>query len=251
VIYDRAGSAIATAKPGSLDWDRIFDEASWFHITGITPAISQSAADLSLEALRKAKEKGLTISCDYNYRGKLWKYGKPATEVMPEIVRLVDIGIANEEDCQKSLGITVESDWKGSVGDLRPTESGKLDIAKYRALSEKVLQAFPNLKKQAITLRESYSASHNGWSACLHNREEFLTSTRYDITHIVDRVGTGDAFAASLVYAFLQGMADGIALEFAAAASCLKHSIPGDYNRVSVAEVESLRRGEASGRVQR
>jgi len=247
VIYDRAGSAIATAKPGSLDWDRIFEGASWFHITGITPAISQSAADLSLEAARRAKDKGLTVSCDYNYRKKLWKYGKPATEVMAEIVRFVDIGIANEEDCQRSLGISVESgaDWKSDVA------SGRLEIAKYRALCEKVLQTFPNLQKQAITLRESYSASHNAWSACLHNREEFLVSARYDITDIVDRVGAGDAFAAGLIYALLQGMADGVALEFAVAASCLKHSIPGDYNRITVAEVESLMGGEASGRVQR
>lgn len=247
VIYDRAGSAIATAKPGRLDWDRIFEGASWFHITGITPAISQSAADLSLEALRKARDKGLTVSCDYNYRKKLWKYGKPATEVMPEIVRFVDIGIANEEDCQRSLGIFVESgtDWKSDV------ETGKLDIAKYRGLSKKVLQTFPNLKKQAITLRESYSASHNSWSACLDNREEFLVSARYEVTHIVDRVGAGDAFAAGLIYAFLEGMADEDALNFAVAASCLKHSIPGDYNRISIAEAKSLMRGEASGRVQR
>lgn len=247
VIYDRTGSAIATTKPGSLDWERVFEGASWFHITGITPAISQSAADLSLEALRKAKEKGLTISCDYNYREKLWKYGKPATEVMPEIGRFIDIGIANEEDCQRALGISVESgaDRKSDI------ESGKLDTAKYRALSEMVLETFPNLKKQAITLRESYSASHNRWSACLHNREEFLVSTQYDITHIVDRVGAGDAFAAGLIYAFLQGMGDEAALEFAVAASCLKHSIPGDYNCISVVEVESLMWGDASGRVQR
>lgn len=247
VVYDRAGSAMATAKAGSLDWDRIFEGASWFHITGITPAISQSAADLSLEALRKARDKGLTVSCDYNFRKRLWKYGKPATEVMPEIVRFVDIGIANEEDCQRSLGIFVESgtDWKSDV------ETGKLDIAKYRGLSKKVLQTFPNLKKQAITLRESYSASHNSWSACLDNREEFLVSSRYEVTHIVDRVGAGDAFAAGLIYAFLEGMADEDALNFAVAASCLKHSIPGDYNRISIAEAKSLMRGEASGRVQR
>lgn len=247
VIYDRAGSAIATAKAGSLDWDRIFDGASWFHITGITPALSQSAADLSLQAVRKAKEKGLTVSCDYNYRKKLWKYGKPSTEVMPEIARLVDIGIANEEDCQRSLGISVESgtDWQSDV------EAGKLDVAKYRALAEKVLQVFPNLKKQAITLRESHSASHNSWSACLHNGQEFLVSPRYEITHIVDRVGGGDAFAAGLIYSLLQGMSDEVALDFAVAASCLKHSVVGDYNRVSVPEVERLARGEASGRVQR
>jgi len=247
VIYDRAGSAIATAQPGTVDWDRVFEGASWFHITGITPALSQSAADLSLEAVQKAKDKGLTVSCDYNYRSKLWKYGKPATEVMSELVRCVDIGIANEEDCQRSLGISVEAegDWKHDV------ESGRLEAVRYRALGEKMFEAFPNLRKQAITLRESFSASHNGWSACLHNRVEFIASARYDITHIVDRVGGGDSFAAGLIYSLMKGMDDASALAFAAAASCLKHSIPGDYNRVSVAEVEKLMKGEASGRVQR
>lgn len=247
VIYDRVGSAIATARPGSLDWELIFEGASWFHITGITPAISESAADLSLEAVRKARERGLTVSCDYNYRGKLWKYGKSSTEVMPEIVRLVDIGIANEEDCQKSLGIAVEScaDWGSEV------EDGRLDVERYRALGQKVLQAFPNLKKQAITLRESHSASHNSWSGCLHNGQEFMVSRRYEITHIVDRVGSGDAFAAGLIYGLLQGTGDAEALEFGVAASCLKHSISGDYNRFTVAEVESLMRGAGSGRVQR
>jgi 2-dehydro-3-deoxygluconokinase len=247
VIYDREGSTIATARSGSLDWELIFERASWFHISGITPAISQSAADLSLEAVRKAKQRGLTVSCDYNYRSKLWKYGRPSTEVMPEIVRLVDIGIANEEDCQRSLGIVVESgaDWGSEV------EDGRLDVERYRALCEKVLQAFPNLKKQAITLRESHSASHNSWSACLLSGEEFMVSRRYEITHIVDRVGAGDAFAAGLIYGLLQGMSDSEALDFAVAASCLKHSIAGDYNRVNVAEVETLMRGEGSGRVQR
>jgi len=247
VIYDRGGSAIATAKPGCFDWDCIFEGASWFHITGITPALSQSAADLSLQAVRKAREKGLTVSCDYNYRNKLWKYGRSSTEVMPEIVRFVDVGIANEEDCQRSLGIAVESgtDWRSDV------EDGKLDFAKYCALSEKVFQAFPNLKKQAITLRQSHSASHNSWSGCLHTGQESLVSRTYEITHIVDRVGAGDAFAAGLIYGLLEGMADADALEFAVAASCLKHSIVGDYNRVSVAEVEGLMRGGGSGRVQR
>jgi len=246
VIYDRAGSAIATIDPQSFDWDRIFDGASWFHITGITPALSQSAAEVALKAVQEAKKRGLTVSCDYNYRKKLWKYGKKAPEVMTELVRYVDIGIANEEDCQRSLGIKVEAgDWE------REVEAGKLDPAKYRALCEKVLEAFPNLKYQAITLRESYSADHNGWSACLHNREEFFLSTRYDITDIVDRVGGGDAFAAGLIYGLITGMDDGTALEFAVAASCLKHSIPGDANLVTVDEVERLMRGEASGRVQR
>jgi len=247
VVYDRSGSAIATAKTDSVDWDQAFKGAVWFHITGITPAISQNAAILSLEAIKKAKEMGLTVSCDYNYRKKLWKYGKTAPDVMPELVRFVDIGIANEEDCQRSLGITAETskDWKTEV------ESGRLVIDKYRTLSENVLESFPNLKMQTITLRESHSASHNSWSASLHNREEFLVSHKYEITDIVDRVGGGDAFAAGFIYASLLGMNVHEALEFAVAASCLKHSIIGDYNRVSVSEVKRLMSGEASGRVQR
>ena len=246
VIYDRASSAIATVDAQSLDWERIFDGASWFHITGITPALSQSAAKLSLKAVQKAKEKGLMVSCDYNYRKKLWKYGKTAPEVMTELVCYVDVGIANEEDCQRSLGLSVEAgDWEQEV------ETGELDPAKYRALCERMLEAFPNLKYQAITLRESYSASYNCWSACLHNREEFFLSTRYDITDIVDRVGGGDAFAAGLIYGLITGMDNKTALEFAVATSCLKHSIPGDTNLVTVDEVKRLMGGEASGRVQR
>jgi 2-dehydro-3-deoxygluconokinase len=247
VVYDRAGSSIATAAPGSINWARIFEEASWFHVTGITPAISQTAADLTLEAVRKAKEQGLTVSCDYNYRKNLWKYGKSAREVMSGIMPHVDVGIANEEDCQEALGIAVGEDaaWSDEV------RSGKLHVARYQALCEKVLETYPSLKKQAITLRESHSASHNGWSAVLHNRHEFLESTRYDITDIVDRVGSGDAFAAGLIYGLIGGKDDATALNFAAAASCLKHSMPGDYNRVSTAEVECLAKGEGSGRVQR
>jgi 2-dehydro-3-deoxygluconokinase len=246
VIYDRTNSAIATAGPQSLDWERIFDSASWFHITGITPALSQSAADLSLQAVQVAKDKGLTVSCDYNYRAKLWKYGKTAPAVMSELVRYVDVGIANEEDCQRSLGIRVEAgDWEREIA------TGELDPGRYRALCEKVLEVFPNLKYQTITLRESYSADHNGWSACLHNGREFFLSTRYDITDIVDRVGAGDAFAAGLIYGLSTGMDDEAALNFAVAASCLKHSIPGDMNLVSVDEVKRLMAGEASGRVQR
>jgi len=247
VVYDRAGSSIATAGLGSIDWDRVFSGASWFHLTGITPAISQSAADLSLEAVQKAKQQGLTVSCDYNYRKNLWKYGKSAQEVMRQIVACVDIGIANEEDCQAALGISVQigSDWKQEV------ESGKLDVDRYRALSDQVLKVFPNLKMQAITLRESHSADHNGWSACLNNRSQFLVSRHYEIADIVDRVGTGDSFAAGLIYGLLTGMNDETALDWATAASCLKHSVLGDYNLVSVIEVERLMKGEASGRVQR
>jgi 2-dehydro-3-deoxygluconokinase len=246
VIYDRSHSAIASADPKSFPWDRIFEGADWFHITGITPALSQSAADLSLKAVKIAKEMGLTVSCDYNYRSKLWKYGKAALEVMTEIVKYVDVGIANEEDCQRSLGIHLEEgDWQRAV------ESGELDPDKYRALCAKVLDVYPNLTHQAITLRESRSASHNGWSACLHNRKDFYLSARYEITHIVDRVGGGDSFAAGLMYGMIAGMKDEQALDFATAASCLKHSISGDVNLVTVAEVERLMGGEASGRVQR
>jgi 2-dehydro-3-deoxygluconokinase len=246
VIYDRSNSAIATADPQSLDWERLFEGASWFHITGITPALSQSAAELSLKAVQVAKEKGLTVSCDYNYRKKLWKYGKTAIEVMTELVRHVDVGIANEEDCQRSLGIRAEiGDWEHEVA------AGELDRARYRALCEQVLDAFPNLQCQAITLREGYTAGHNGWSACLHDRQEFLLSHRYDITHIVDRVGGGDAFAAGLIYGLATGIGDETALNFATAASCLKHSIPGDMNLVSVDEVKRLMGGETSGRIQR
>ena len=241
VVYDRAGSAIALAKPGAIDWKKAFAGASWFHITGITPAISQSAADLSLEAVKAAKELGLTVSCDFNYRGKLWKYGKTAPEVMGELVKFVDVGIANEEDCQKSLGITV---------DVK-VEKGHLDTAQYEALGKKVLDTFPNLKCIAITLRESKSADHNGWSACLNDRKRFILSRKYDITDIVDRVGGGDSFAAGLIHGLVTGKSPEQALEFAVAASCLKHSVIGDFNRVSLDEVQKLAGGDASGRVQR
>ena len=242
VIYDRADSSIALAKPGDFDWDAVLEGATWFHITGITPAISQGAADLSIEVVRKAKEKGVTVSCDYNFRKKLWKYGKSAPEVMREIVKFVDVGIANEEDCQKSLGVTVDVD----------VESGELDTDKYKALAEKMLAEFPNLKAQAITLRESISASHNGWSACLHDGKKFYLSKKYQITHIVDRVGGGDAFSGGLIGGMnLYPDDPQAALEFAVAASCLKHSVPGDYNRFSAEEVQALVKGGGSGRVQR
>ena len=245
VVYDRAGSSIAEAKPGDFDWDRILEGAKWLHITGITPALSQSAADLSIECVKAAKGKGLTVSCDFNYRGKLWKYGRSAIEVMSELVRFVDVGIANEEDCQKSLGITVDVD----------VTSGELDHAKYEALSAKMMETYPNLSVMAITLRESMSADRNGWSACLRTRDGngdgFHLSRRYEITDIVDRVGGGDSFASALIYGLNAYVTREEALEFAAAASCLKHSIPGDFNRVSVAEVRSLMGGDASGRVQR
>jgi len=241
VVYDRSGSAMAAAKPGDFDWDVVLDGASWFHLTGVTPAISQSAADLAIDAARRAREKGITVSCDYNYRKNLWKYGKSAPDVMRELVRHVHVGIANEEDCQEALGIELDVD----------VASGSLATDRYRALAAQVLEEFPNLDKQVITLRESHSADRNGWSAVLHNGKDFLVSRRYDITDIVDRVGAGDSFGAGLIYGLHAYGDDARALEFAAAASCLKHSILGDFNRVSVSEVEALVAGEASGRVQR
>jgi len=241
VVYDRAGSSIAVAKPGDLDWKAIFADAGWFHVTGITPALSQSAADLAIEAARTAREMGVKVSCDLNYRKNLWKYGKTAQEVMSELVKYVDFAIANEEDCQKSLGVKVDVD----------VESGKLDQKQYELLAKKVLDTYPSLKLIAITLRESFSASHNGWSACLHDREQFIVSRRYDITHIVDRVGGGDSFAGGLIYGLLNLPTKQDALEFAVAASCLKHSIYGDFNRFSVDEVNSLLKSGGSGRVQR
>ncbi|HET7011907.1 MAG TPA: PfkB family carbohydrate kinase [Anaerolineales bacterium] len=233
------------ASPKSFDWDAAFDGATWFHVTGITPALSAAAADSVLAAVLAAKKKGLTVSCDYNYRRNLWKYGKTAPEVMPEIVRHVDIGIANEEDCEMALGLSQDS------GPSKGVDGEAADLDRYRAMCEGVLQVFPNLGLQAITLRESYNADHNAWSACLHDRKEFLVSRRYEVTDIVDRVGTGDAFAAGLIYALVTHKGKREALEFAAAASCLKHTIPGDFNRCSVAEVEALMRGGGSGRIQR
>lgn len=246
VVYDRAHSSVSTARATDFDWDVIFAETDWFHITGITPAISLNAADLSLAAVLAAKARGVMVSCDYNFRKKLWKYGKTAPEVMAELVQYVDVGIANEEDCQRSLGVSVsEREWETAVS------SGELDTSRYQALAEKMLTTFPNLKYQAITLRESFSASHNGWSACLYNGSEFFVSRRYNITDIVDRVGGGDSFAAGLIYGLYNGMVDSDALEFATAASCLKHSISGDMNLVTVPEVNRLMKGDESGRVQR
>ncbi len=241
VIYDRDNSAIALAKPGDIDWKAAFQGAGWFHVTGITPAISKSAADLALEAVCRAKDLGLKVSCDLNYRKNLWKWGKPATEVMRELIKSVAIAIANEEDVQMALGIQADVD----------VHSGELDRDQYRKLTDKVLGEFGNLEAIAITLRESKSASHNGWSACLNDRSEFLMSRHYEITHIVDRVGGGDSFAGGLIYGYRKLATHQQALDFAVAASCLKHSVPGDFNRVTVDEVNALLKGGGSGRVQR
>jgi 2-dehydro-3-deoxygluconokinase len=241
VLYDREGSSIALAKPGDIDFTKSFDDSGWFHITGITPAISQSAADLALESVKVAREMGLTVSCDLNYRKNLWKYGKSAKEVMSELVKFVDVCIANEEDCQMALGIEAGAD----------VHSGKLEHEQYYKLTDKVLSAFPNLKKIAVTLRESHSASYNGWSACFNDGKQFFVSRHYDIKNIVDRVGGGDCFAGGLIYGLNTLNTPQEALEFAVAASCLKHSIPGDFNRFSAEEVQQLIKGGGSGRVQR
>ena len=241
VVYDREYSAIALARPGDIDWDKAFEGIGWFHITGITPAISETAMELSLESVKEAKKRGITVSCDLNFRKNLWKYGKKASEVMGELARYVDVAIANEEDVQKSLGITTDV----------VVESGSLDRAKYKALGDKVLAAYPNMKMIAITLRESKRADSNGWAACLNDREKFYESRRYEINDIVDRVGGGDSFAGGLIYGLTAYDDRQKALEFAVAASCLKHSILGDFNRVSVSDVEKLMGGDGTGRVQR
>jgi 2-dehydro-3-deoxygluconokinase len=241
VLYDRDHSAIADAKRGDIDWNQAFAGVDLFHTSGITPAISQSAADLTLEAVQVAQSKGIKVSIDLNYRGKLWKYGKSAPEVMREIVKYADLGIANEEDCQKSLGIEAGADVK----------SGKLELGTYERLTVAVMKEFPNLSRIAITLRESISADHNGWTAVLRNRGKFLSGSKYDIKDIVDRIGGGDAFAAGLIHGLSVMSDDRDALEFAIAASCLKHSIPGDFNLVSENDVLTLMKGDQSGRVQR
>jgi len=241
VVYDRAYSAIALAKPGDIDWDKAFEGVEWFHITGITPAISESAKDLSIESVKEAKKRGITVSCDLNYRKNLWKYGVKAAEVMRELANYVDVAIANEEDVQKSLEITTDV----------VVESGSLDRAKYKALGDKVLAAYPNMKMIAITLRESQSADWNGWAGCLNDREHFYESKRYEIRDIVDRVGGGDSFAGGLIYGLNTYENRQQALEFAVAASCLKHSIIGDFNRVGISDVEKLMGGDGTGRVQR
>ena len=243
VIYDRAHSAVNELKKGMIDWDKIFSDASWFHWTGITPAISQNTADVCLEAITKANEKGITISCDLNFRKNLWKYGKSAQEVMPEFVKYCDIVLGNEEDAEMTLGIKPEG------VDIK---SGKLNRESYLSVSKKIMKQFPGIKKVITTLRGSISADHNTWSGVLYNGKDFFEAPTYDITHIVDRVGGGDAFMGGLIYGFLTYKNDDQkVLNFAVAASCLKHTIYGDFNLVTVEEVEKLMSGDASGRVSR
>jgi len=241
VVYDRAESAIAIAPADLFDWEKIFEGADWFHISGIAPAISASAAELSLAAVKAAQKCGVKVSCDLNYRKNLWKYGKEAKEVMSEIAKYIDVAIANEEDFQKSLGITASSD----------VESGSLDRNVYEGIAKKAMELYPNLERVAITLRESKSADRNDWAACIYDGKEFYVSRKYEITDIVDRVGGGDSFSGGLIYGLLTYEKQSDALEYAVAASCLKHTISGDYNRVTVSEVTALMKGSGSGRVER
>lgn len=239
VIYDRAGSSIATASCEDFNWDEIFEGVDWFHFTGITPALNDTVADICLEACKKAKEKGITISCDLNYRNKLWSKEK-AGEVMGELCKFVDVCIANEEDAGDVFGI------RASHTDIT---SGQVNHEGYKEVAKELAERF-NFKQVAITLRSSISANDNKWAAMLYDGEDYYFSKNY-LMHITDRVGGGDSFGAGLIYASLEGYTAGQAVEFAVAASCLKHSIEGDFNQVSVEEVKKLAGGDGSGRVQR
>ena len=245
VIYDRAHSSISEIQPGMIDWDRVFEGVDWFHWTGITPAISQGAADVCLEAIRAANRLGVTVSCDLNYRKNLWKYGKRADEVMPALVEGCDIILGNEEDAEKVFGIKPE-------GFDATATAGRVDAAKFESVCRQLMARFPRARKVIITLRGSINANHNTWGGVLFDGQRLYESARYDITHIVDRVGGGDSFMGGLIYGLLTYEGDDQrALDFAAAASCLKHTIYGDYNQVTVKEVENLMRGDGSGRVAR
>lgn len=245
VVYDRAGSSIATIKPGDIDWNKVFEGADWFHWTGITPALSQGAADVCLEAIKAANALGVTVSCDLNYRKNLWKYGKKASEIMPALVEGSDIILGNEEDADKVFGIKPEG------FDVTAT-GGEIDQRRFQSVGEQLMKRFPRAKKVIITLRGSINANHNTWGGVLWDGKTLYQSPRYDITHIVDRVGGGDSFMGGLIYGLLSYKGDDQkALNFAVAASCLKHTIFGDYNQVTVAEVENLMKGDASGRVSR
>jgi 2-dehydro-3-deoxygluconokinase len=243
VIYDRADSAFATVTPDMFDWKKIFKDAGWFHWTGITPAVSAGAAETCLQAVKAARKLGLTVSCDLNYRAKLWNWGRPAGEVMQELVSYCDVAIGNEEDAEKVFGI------RAPQSDVA---RGKVSADKYRSVCQALAKKFKNLTTIAITLRGSYSASHNSWSAVLWHGGKFLRGPEFNITHIVDRVGGGDSFAAGLIYSLNAAPSDPQrALDFAVAASALKHTVYGDFNLVSVSEVEKLLKGDASGRVSR
>lgn len=245
VVYDRAHSAISEIKPGMIDWEQVLAGADWFHWTGITPAISQGAADVCLEAIQTANRLGILVSCDLNYRKNLWKYGKKASEVMPDLVAGCDIILGNEEDAEKVFGIKPEG------FDVTAT-AGEVNAAEFESVCTQLMQRFSRARKVIITLRGSINANHNTWGGVLYDGKQLFQSPRYDITHIVDRVGGGDSFMGGLIYGLLTyPQDDQQALNFAVAASCLKHTIYGDYNEVTVKEVENLMKGDGSGRVSR
>lgn len=245
VVYDRAHSSIADIKPGMINWKEVLKDAGWFHWTGITPALSQGAADACLEAIRTANEMGVTVSCDLNYRKNLWKYGKTASEVMPQLVEGCDVLLGNEEDAEKVFGIKPEG------FDASQTE-GEVDAAEFESVCRQLQARFPRAKKVIITLRGSINANHNTWSGVLYDGKELFTAPTYNTTHIVDRVGGGDSFMGGLIYGLISYPEDSRkALHFAVAASCLKHTIYGDFNQVTVEEVENLMKGDGSGRVSR
>ena len=245
VVYDRAHSSIAQIEKGMIDWEKVFEGADWFHWTGITPAISASAAEVCLEACKAANRLGVTVSCDLNFRKNLWKYGKTAAEVMPALVECCDVILGNEEDAEKVFGIKPEG------FDVTAT-GGEVEQAAFESVCRQMMERFPRAKKVIITLRGSINANHNTWGGVLFDGEKLYASPRYDITHIVDRVGGGDSFMGGLIYGLREYAGnDQRALNFAVAASALKHTIDGDFNLVSVAEVENLMKGDGSGRVAR
>jgi len=245
VVYDRANSAMAEIESGMIDWDQVFDGASWFHWTGITPAISKSAADVCLEAVKIASERGITISTDLNYRSKLWQYGGNREAIMTELTSYCDIILGNEEDAEMQFGIKPEG------LDIN-TQGHDIKAEAFISVCKQMMKKFPRAKKVIITLRGSISASHNSWAGVLYDGEKMYESMQYQITDIVDRVGAGDSFVGGLIYGLLNyPNEDQKALDFAVAASCLKHTIKGDANLVTVEEIEKLMNGDASGRVNR
>lgn len=244
VVYDRAHSALSTITAGMVNWEEVFADAQWFHWTGITPAVSQGAADACLEAIQVANRMGITVSTDLNYRKKLWKYGKSPEEVMPELVAGCDVILGNEEDAEKHFGIHPDG--------VDVTHGDTMDAQAYISVCRKLMEKFPRCKKVIVTLRGSISASHNSWSGVLYDGKQLYEAPTYQITHIVDRVGGGDSFMGGLIYGLLNySQDDQQALNFAVAASCLKHTIFGDANLATIAEVEKLMSGDASGRVSR
>ncbi len=244
VVYDRAHSGMATIEAGMVDWEKALQGADWFHWTGITPALSQGAADACLEAIQMANKMGVTVSTDLNYRKKLWNYGKQPREVMPDLVAGCDVILGNEEDAEKHFGLHPEG--------VDVTHGGSVDADSYLLVLQQLMKMFPRAKKVITTLRGSISASHNSWSGVLWDGKELFKAPTYQITDIVDRVGGGDSFMAGLIYGLLTYENDDQkALDFAVAASCLKHTIKGDANLVAVQEVEKLMSGDASGRVSR